>query len=132
MKCGAEAIVTFNLRHLPDTVLDNWNIEAQHPFEFLVRLYHLNIVRHNGRRGVLVTIIKSGSASTLSLVDGIRQLLPRVELTLPPQLRIQPLADQSVFVRAAIEGVVREATIAAGLTALMILLFLGMRALSLT
>src|SRR6204780_2975261 len=84
-----------------------------------------NIVRHNGRRGVLVTVIKAGSASTLSVVNGIRQLLPRVEQTLSSQLRIQPLADQSLFVRAAIDGVVREATIAAGLTALMILLFLG-------
>jgi multidrug efflux pump subunit AcrB len=84
-----------------------------------------NIVRHNGRRGVLVTVIKAGSASTLTVVNGIRQLLPRVEQTLSSQLRIQPLADQSLFVRAAIEGVVREATIAAGLTALMILLFLG-------
>jgi multidrug efflux pump subunit AcrB len=84
-----------------------------------------NIVRHDGRRGVLVTIIKAGTASTLSVVNGIRRLLPRVELTLPPQLHIQPLADQSLFVRGAIEGVVREATIAAGLTALMILLFLG-------
>jgi multidrug efflux pump subunit AcrB len=84
-----------------------------------------NIVRHNGPRGVLVTIIKAGSASTLSVVNGIRRVLPRVELTLPPQLHIQALADQSVFVRGAIEGVVREATIAAGLTALMILLFLG-------
>jgi multidrug efflux pump subunit AcrB len=84
-----------------------------------------NIVRHNGRRGVLVSIIKAGDASTLSVVNGIRQLLPRVEQTLSPQLRIQPLADQSLFVRAAIDGVVREATIAAGLTALMILLFLG-------
>src|SRR5208337_3209038 len=84
-----------------------------------------NIVRHNGRRGVLVTIIKAGNASTLSVVNGIRRLLPRVELTLPSQLHIQPLGDQSLFVRGAIEGVVREATIAAGLTALMILLFLG-------
>src|SRR6202522_3959071 len=84
-----------------------------------------NIVRHDGRRGVLVTIIKAGTASTLSVVNGIRRLLPRVELTLPPQLHIQPLADQSLFVRGAIGGVVREATIAAGLTALMILLFLG-------
>ena len=84
-----------------------------------------NIARHNGHRAVLVTIIKAGSASALSVVNGIRRLLPRVEQTLPPQLRIQPLADQSVLVRGAIEGVVREATIAAGLTALMILLFLG-------
>jgi multidrug efflux pump subunit AcrB len=84
-----------------------------------------NVVRHNGRRGVLISIIKAGSASTLSVVSGIRQLLPHVEQTLLPQLRVQPLADQSVFVRAAIEGVVHEATTAAGLTALMILLFLG-------
>ncbi len=84
-----------------------------------------NIVRHNGRRGVLVSVIKAGDASTLTVVNGIRQLLPRVEQTLSSQLRIQPLADQSLFVRAAIDGVVREATIAAGLTALMILLFLG-------
>jgi multidrug efflux pump subunit AcrB len=84
-----------------------------------------NIVRHNGRRGVLVSVIKAGDASTLTVVNGIRQLLPRVEQTLSSQLRIQPLADQSLFVRTAIEGVVREATIAAGLTALMILLFLG-------
>jgi multidrug efflux pump subunit AcrB len=84
-----------------------------------------NIVRQDGHRGVLVPIIKAGDASTLSVVQGIRNLLPRVQQTLPPQLKIQSLADQSVFVRAAISGVVREAVIAAGLTALMILIFLG-------
>jgi multidrug efflux pump subunit AcrB len=84
-----------------------------------------NIVRQDGRRGVLETVIKDGDASTLSVVQGIRALLPRVQQTLPPQLKIQPLADQSVFVRAAVSGVVREAGIAALLTALMILLFLG-------
>jgi multidrug efflux pump subunit AcrB len=84
-----------------------------------------NIVRQDGRRGVLLTVIKSGDASTLSVVQGIRDLLPRVQQTLPPQLNIQLLADQSVFVRAAITGVVREAVIAAGLTAIMILVFLG-------
>jgi multidrug efflux pump subunit AcrB len=84
-----------------------------------------NIVRHDGRRGVLVTVIKNGAASTLSVVQGIRDLLPRVKQTLPPQLQIDLLADQSVFVRAAISGVVREAVIAAGLTALMILVFVG-------
>jgi multidrug efflux pump subunit AcrB len=84
-----------------------------------------NIVRQDGRRGVLVTVVKSGSSSTLDVVDGIRGLLPRVEQTLPPQLKIQLLADQSVFVRAAISGVVREAVIAACLTGLMILVFLG-------
>jgi multidrug efflux pump subunit AcrB len=84
-----------------------------------------NIVRNDGRRGVLLTVIKAGDASTLSVVDGILGLLPRIEQTLPSQLRIHPFADQSIFVRAAIQGVVREAVIAAGLTALMILLFLG-------
>jgi multidrug efflux pump subunit AcrB len=84
-----------------------------------------NIIRRDGQRGVLVSILKAGSASTLDVVQGIKDLLPRVEATLPPQLKIQPLADQSIFVRAAISGVVREAIIAACLTGLMILLFLG-------
>src|SRR6266516_441047 len=84
-----------------------------------------NIVRHDGRRGTLMTILKTGSASTLAIVQGIRDLLPRVAATLPPALTIQPLADQAIFVRAAISGVIREALIAACLTAVMILLFLG-------
>ena len=84
-----------------------------------------NIVRQDGRRGVLETVIKAGDSSTLSVVKGIRDMLPRVEQTLPPQLKIQLLSDQSVFVRAAVSGVVREAGIAAVLTALMILVFLG-------
>jgi multidrug efflux pump subunit AcrB len=84
-----------------------------------------NIVRQDGRRGVELTVVKAGNASTLSVVKGIRDLLPRVEQTLPPQLKIEPLADQSIFVRAAIAGVLREATIAALLTAIMILVFLG-------
>ena len=84
-----------------------------------------NVVRQNGRRGVLVSIIKSGDASTISVVNGIRAMLPRVALTLPPQLRIEPLGDQSIFVKAAIDSVIKEAVIAAGLTALMILIFLG-------
>src|SRR6266446_417593 len=84
-----------------------------------------NVVRQDGRRGTLVTILKTGSASTLDVVKGIRDLLPRVTPTLPPALRIQPLADQSIFVRAAVSGVIREAVIAACLTAVMILFFLG-------
>ena len=84
-----------------------------------------NIVRQDGRRGVLLTVLKAGNASTLSVVNGIRKLLPVVSATLPPELRIQPLADQSIFVRASITAVIREALIAAALTALMILLFLG-------
>ena len=84
-----------------------------------------NIVRQDGHRGVLVTILKSGSASTLSVVKGVFDLLPRVKSTLPPQLKITPIGDQSIFVRASINGVVREGIIAAALTGLMILLFLG-------
>jgi CzcA family heavy metal efflux pump len=84
-----------------------------------------NVVRQDGRRGVLVTVLKAGDASTIDVVKGIREILPRVEQTLPPELKIQPLADQSIFVRAAINGVIREAIIAAALTGLMILIFLG-------
>jgi multidrug efflux pump subunit AcrB len=84
-----------------------------------------NIVRQDGKRGALLSIISAGNASTLDVVAGIRQMLPRVAATLPPQLKIQPLADQAIFVRAAVSGVVREAIIAACLTAIMILIFLG-------
>src|SRR5262249_35563835 len=84
-----------------------------------------NIVRVNGQRSVLLTIQKAGEASTLSVISGIKFLLPRIAATVPPQLRMDPLADQSIFVKGAISGVVREALIAACLTALMILMFLG-------
>jgi multidrug efflux pump subunit AcrB len=84
-----------------------------------------NIVRQDSKRGALVTVLKAGDASTIDVVKGVRQLLPRIAQTLPPALRIQPLADQSIFVRGSINGVVREAVIAAALTGLMILIFLG-------
>jgi multidrug efflux pump subunit AcrB len=84
-----------------------------------------NIVRQDGRRGALVSVLKAGNASTIDVVKGIRDLLPRVAQTLPPELKILPLADQSIFVRGSVNGVIREAVIAAGLTGLMILLFLG-------
>ena len=84
-----------------------------------------NIVRQDGNRGALVTVLKAGDASTIDVVKGIRQLLPRVAQTLPPELKIQPLSDQSIFVRGSINGVIREAVIAAVLTGLMILVFLG-------
>jgi multidrug efflux pump subunit AcrB len=84
-----------------------------------------NIVRVDGQRASLVTIQKSGSASTLDIIERVRARLPLIAASLPPQLRIQPLSDQSVFVRGAINGVVREALIAACLTAIMILVFLG-------
>jgi multidrug efflux pump subunit AcrB len=84
-----------------------------------------NIVRVNGQRASLLSIIKTGNASTLDIVKGIRNKLPQIEAQLPPQLKITLLGDQSVFVRDSIDGVVREGVIAACLTALMILLFLG-------
>jgi CzcA family heavy metal efflux pump len=84
-----------------------------------------NIVRQDGHRGVLLSILKAGTASTISVAKGIRGLLPRVAQTLPAEFRIHPLADQSIFVKSAVNGVIREALIAACLTALMILLFLG-------
>jgi multidrug efflux pump subunit AcrB len=84
-----------------------------------------NIVRVDGRRSTLMTIQKNGTASTLNIIAGIKQLLPTIKNTLPQDLQIKALGDQSVFVRGAISGVVREALIAACLTAMMILLFLG-------
>ncbi len=84
-----------------------------------------NVVRQNGQRGVLVSVLKNGNASTLDVVRNLRELLPTAMQSLPKELIIKPLFDQSFFVRAAITGVVHEAIIAACLTAAMILLFLG-------
>ncbi len=84
-----------------------------------------NVVRENGQRSALLTVLKNGQASTLDIVNSIRKALPRVKADLPPALQITPLFDQSIFVRTSINEVLREASIAAFLTALMILLFLG-------
>ncbi|AET91389.1 acriflavin resistance protein [Burkholderia sp. YI23] len=84
-----------------------------------------NVVRQDGRRGVLISVLKNGTASTLSIVNTLQDLLPQARASLPPDLKISALFDQSVFVKAAVQGVVREALIAAALTAAMILLFLG-------
>src|SRR6516164_8367620 len=84
-----------------------------------------NIVRVNGQRSVLLTIQKAGDASTLDVISGIKSILPRIATTVPSQLKMDQLADQSIFVKGAISGVVREALIAACLTAFMILMFLG-------
>ena len=84
-----------------------------------------NIVRINGGLASLLTVLRHGGASTLAVVQGVKDLLPKIEATLPPALKISQLFDQSVFVKSAVTGVVREASIAALLTALMILLFLG-------
>src|SRR5437870_4558233 len=84
-----------------------------------------NVVRRDGRRAVLMTILKAEGASTLSVVQRVRDALPAIEAQLPPELKLEPLFDQSVFVRAAVDGVLKEGAIAAGLTAVMILIFLG-------
>src|SRR5665213_609624 len=84
-----------------------------------------NIVRTNGSRGVLITITRNGKASTLSIVNAVKAALPGILSNVTPELKVVALADQSIFVRASILGVAREAAIAATLTGLMILLFLG-------
>jgi multidrug efflux pump subunit AcrB len=84
-----------------------------------------NIVRTNGTRGALLTILRNGRASTLTIVDAVRKQLPKILAGLPQELEVRELFDQSLFVRASIQGVLREALIAAFLTGMMILLFLG-------
>ncbi|RXZ33358.1 efflux RND transporter permease subunit [Oxalobacteraceae bacterium CAVE-383] len=84
-----------------------------------------NIVRQDGNRGVLLSVLKNGGASTLDIVSNLRALLPTALQTLPPDMKVAPLFDQSIFVKAAVKGVISEALIAAGLTAAMVLLFLG-------
>ncbi len=84
-----------------------------------------NIVRHNGHRGALLTVLKNGNVSTIDIVNRIKAQLPRILSSLPPEFHVSTLFDQSIFVKAAITGVVREAIVAAMLTGLMILLFLG-------
>jgi multidrug efflux pump subunit AcrB len=84
-----------------------------------------NIVRVDGRRAVLMNILKVGSASTLDIIEGVRTKIAGLTGQLPPQLKISALSDQSIFVRGAISGVVREGIIAACLTGVMILVFLG-------
>ena len=84
-----------------------------------------NMVRLEGRRAILMSVLKTGKASTIDIINSINQKLPQIRATLPPELKIQALSDQSVFVRAAISGVIREAVIAGALTGLLILLFLG-------
>ncbi len=83
------------------------------------------MVRTNGTKGALLTVLRNGRASTLAIVDEVKKTLPKILAGLPPELEVKQLVDQSVFVRASIEGVLREALIAALLTGLMILLFLG-------
>lgn len=88
-------------------------------------LVQQNVVRQNGRRSVLLSIIKNGNASTVSVVNAVHKALATARAAAPPGMQIKELFDQSVFVKQSVEGVLREGAIAAGLTALMILLFLG-------
>jgi len=84
-----------------------------------------NVVHVDGNRSVLMSVLKNGSTSTLAIVDGVREKLQDIKASLPPNLTVQPINDQSVFVRAAIQGVALEGVIAAALTSLMVFLFLG-------
>ena len=120
----------------PDSVLDLNDIpikEVNGAMVYIRDVAHVregagvqvNIVRLNGRRAIVVPIYKEGAASTLTILADLKNLLPHISATLPPGITLTLLNDQSLFVRAAIEGVITEAVIAACLTALMILLFLG-------
>ncbi|NBQ57031.1 MAG: efflux RND transporter permease subunit [Opitutaceae bacterium] len=84
-----------------------------------------SIIRQDGTRGSLLTILKTGGSSTLDIIERVKAVLPRVKAVVPPELELRPLFDQSVFVRAALKGVLFEGALAATLTAAMILLFLG-------
>ena len=127
---------TVELNNLPETVnaFNNLPVKRANGTVVYVRdIAHVrdgfavqtNIVRHNGTRGALLTVLKNGSASTLDIVARLKAILPRVVSTLPSAMKVRLMFDQSIFVRAAIQGVLKEAIIAAALTALMILLFLG-------
>ena len=85
----------------------------------------VNVVHVDGARSVVMTVLKNGATSTLSIVQGIKDALPKLQETLPPALKIVAIGDQSLFVKAAVDGVVKEGMVAAALTSLMILLFLG-------
>jgi multidrug efflux pump subunit AcrB len=114
--------------------LNNMPVRAQNGTVTYVRdLAHVrdgyspqtNMVRVDGRRSVLMSVLKTGKASTIDIIDSINQKLPQVRGSLPSSLKVEATSDQSVFVRSAISGVIREAAIAGALTGLLILLFLG-------
>ncbi len=135
MKIGPNQY-TVELNNLPETVasFNNLPLKRSNGTTIFVRdVAHVrdgfaiqtNIVRHNGRRGALLTVLKNGAASTLDIVAKLKDILPRVVSTIPSALKVTLMFDQSIFVRAAIAGVLKEAVIAAVLTGMMILLFLG-------
>ncbi len=126
IKVNSSPLVLDDLNNLPIRTVNGATVYikdvAQVRDGFVVQS---NIVRMNGARGVLMTVTRSGKASTLDIVDAVKKALPRILSTIPKELNVTALADQSIFVRSSIQGVVREALIAAALTGIMILLFLG-------
>ena len=134
-KIGAlEYFIKVNSSPLAIEDLNNLPIRAQNGTVTYVRdVAHVrdgyapqtNIVRLGGRRALLETVLKTGNASTIDIINSINAKLPQIRAVMPPDLRIEALSDQSLFVRAAISGVIREAVIAGALTGLLILLFLG-------
>jgi multidrug efflux pump subunit AcrB len=124
LNSSPEAVATLN--DLPIKTIDGTTVYIRDvAFVHEGAAVQQNVVRQNGRRTAIIPILKSGSASTLAIIDKIKQVLPNIQANAPPGLNIKLLFDQSFFVRASIKGVIIEASIAAGLTALMILLFLG-------
>jgi multidrug efflux pump subunit AcrB len=115
------ALNDFPVRAVNDSVVYLHDVASVHDGAAV----QTNVVRVNGRRSVLLSVLKTGSASTLDIIARIKALLPAVQSRLPADLTIRPTSDQSLFVRAAIGDVVREGVIAAALTGLLILLFLG-------
>jgi multidrug efflux pump subunit AcrB len=134
-KIGAlEYFIKVNSSPLAIDELNNLPIRAQNGTVTYVRdVAHVrdgyspqtNMVRLGGKRALLLSVLKTGKASTIDIINSINEKLPQVRLAMPPDLKIEALSDQSVFVRAAISGVIREAVIAGALTGLLILLFLG-------
>ena len=134
-KIGAlEYFIKVNSSPLAIDELNNLPIRAQNGTVTYVRdVAHVrdgyspqtNMVRLGGKRALLLSVLKTGKASTIDIINNINEKLPQIRATMPPELKIEALSDQSVFVRAAISGVIREAVIAGALTGLLILLFLG-------
>jgi multidrug efflux pump subunit AcrB len=123
---NASPRVLEELNHIPVKIVNGATIALRDVAQ--VRDGYLpqqNIVRLDGVRGALLTVLKSGAASTLEIVREVKAAMPNIIKTLPPELRVKQFADQSLFVRAAIDGVFKEGVIAAALTAVMILLFIG-------
>jgi multidrug efflux pump subunit AcrB len=127
---------TINLNNAPEKIPDLADLPIKNVGGAMVYMHDVahvhqggavqtNVVHVDGGRSVLLSVFKNGDTSTLDIVSGIKRMVGIIQPSLPEQLKIKPIADQSLFVRASIEGVVREGVIAAALTSLMILLFLG-------